>query len=295
MSSSAARTPLARALGRAGFGGLPLEIWVAIANGWSAGGPRISAADAKEFARAHPEVVQSYETADGARYDRPARIGPTTVGDTLASLAELDAETSSAERADAIALELVALLKKPSPDRGVAEFLRRSVPDECAYGTGKAIEALRALAGISEIDSLLGTALFKRARRVSPNDQVSLLREAMSLFQAHGDLAAVAETRAALADALEKSGSPHAAVVELERVLTEYRSLAPQNEFYGRSIGVALLNLGRLYEVTGRRKEAKQVTKAAIAEFRWGASGDRHTLANLSRAKDQLSRLRWRR
>lgn len=35
----------------------------------------------------------------------------------------------------------------------------------------------------------------------------------------------------------------------------------------------------------GRRREAKQVTKAAIAEFRWGTAGDCHALANLSRAR----------
>lgn len=295
MSSSAVQSPLAQALRRAGIGGLPLEIWVAIANGWSAEGPRISATDAKEFARAHPEVVRSYETADGTRYDRQTGIGPRTVGESMAISAEWATATSSAGRETNIALELVALLKKPSPDRGVADFLRRNLPEQCAEETGKAVEALRAHAGSPEIDSLLGRALIKRARLVSPSDQVDLLREAMSLFQSHDDLAAVAEIRAKLAAALEESGDPHAAVVELERVQTEYRSLAPENEFYGRAIGVALLNLGRLYGVTGRRREAKQVTKAAIAEFRWGAAGDRHTLANLCRAKEQLSRLRWRR
>lgn len=292
---SAVRSPLAKALRRAGFGGMPVEIWVAIANGWSAGGPRISVADAEKFAGAHPELVRSYQTADGTRYDRQTGTGPSTVGESLALLAELDDEGSSPEREDAIALELLALLKKPSADRGVADFLRRALPEQCADGTGKGIEALRARAGAPEVDRLLARALTERALAVSGNDRVGVLCEAMALFQALGDAAAVAETRTALTTTLEGSGDLHAAIAELERALDEYRSLALKNESYGRFIGIALLDLGRLYGATGRRREAKQVTKAAVAEFRWGAAGDRHALADLSRARQQLSRLRWRR
>jgi hypothetical protein len=295
MSSDAAKSPLARVLGRAGFGGMPVEIWVAIANGWSADGPRISITDAKKFARAHPEVVRSYETADGIRYDRQTGTGPATVGESMALLAERGTETSSPEREDAIALELLTLLKKPSTDRGVAAFLRRDLPEQCAGGTGKAIESLRTRAGSPEIDSLLARALTKRTSHVPRSDHAGLLREAIALFQGHDDLVSVAQTRATLAATLESSGDLQAAITELEQQLADCRSLAPKNEVYGRFIGVALLNLGRLYGMTGRRREAKQITKAAIAEFRWGALGDRHTLANFSRAKEQLSRLRWRR
>jgi tetratricopeptide (TPR) repeat protein len=250
--------------------------------------------DAKEFAHAHPDLVRSYETADGARYKRQMGTGPATVGESLALLAERDTEPPSPEREDAIALELVALLEKPSADRGVEDFLQRVLPDQCAGGTGKGIEALRARAGSPEIDTLLARALSARARQVPRNDLAGL-REAISLFEASDDRAAAAEARGRLAAALEKSGDLQAATAELEQVLAEHRSLALKNVVHGRFIGVTLLNLGRLYGLAGRRREAKQATKAAIAEFRLGASGDRHTLANLSRAKQQLSRLRWRR
>lgn len=295
MLSDAAESPLARALGRAGFGGMPLEIWVAIANGWSAEGPRISVADAKKFAREHPEVVRAYETADGRRFSRQMGAEPRTVGESLALLAERGSALSSPEREDAIALELVALLKQASTDRGVIDFLQRVLPDQCADGTGKGIGALRARAGSPKIDLLLARSLTKRAPNVPQSERVSLLREGLSLFQTLDDLAAVAETRATLAAELEDSGDTRAAIVELEQMVTEYRSLASTNERHGQSIGVALLSLGRLYGAAGRRREAKQTTKAAIAELRVGASGDRHTLANLARAKKQLSRLRWRR
>src|SRR5688500_8691463 len=101
MSSAAAESPLGRALDGAGFGGMPVEIWVAIANGWSVDGPRISVADAETFARAHPEVVRSYKSPDGTRYQR-LRAETTTVGETIAMSEERNPAPSSPEREDTI-------------------------------------------------------------------------------------------------------------------------------------------------------------------------------------------------
>src|SRR4051812_42760715 len=96
--------PLLRALDRSGIGGLPVEIWLAIANAMAPDGVRYRIEDVEELCGTRPDIVSRHRTPDGFRYQRAmppetgeasrpvpevpppeaARSGPFTVEDEIA-------------------------------------------------------------------------------------------------------------------------------------------------------------------------------------------------------------------
>lgn len=271
-----AAEPLLHALNWAFTFGFPIEVWVAIAT--ALGSRRYQPADAETFARAHPDQVEHYDTADGTLYRPPAQ--PKRQADP--------------ELEDRVAVALVGLLGSPVAERpAVRSYLQRYLPAQCADGTGRGIEALRALPADPETDRLLAAALSRRAGRVPTPRRASIRREAIARYTAAGALDEAIEERTALAATLERSGDLEAALGELHQALAEYQDLASRDPFYTRFVALTLLNIGRLRRDTGRRREARAATKAALEMFRALAREDHRFADEVRLAQDQLRQLRW--
>jgi hypothetical protein len=280
MAANAGDTPLGQALRRSADFGLPVEIWVAIANGLSVDGERYGVADAEAFARAHPKVVRRFETHNHfVRYERSDGAAATHF---------------PPDREGGIAVELLALFGRQFDDDGVVDYLERCLPDQCADGNGRGLDGLRARAGEPGVDKLRAKTLTKRARYATRAERAGLLREAISVFAGLGDRVAAADARAQLSAILENNGERQAALEELRHLLSDYRGLAQGNSFYDRFVAATLLNLGRLRGDLGDVRQAKEDTKLAVAAFQRVAARDHRFIDEVQLAKAQLSRLRWR-
>src|SRR5579884_843307 len=213
--------PLRQALTWASTCGFPIEVWLVIAS--ALGSRPYQPADAERFARAHPDQVEHDDTADGTLYRPPAQ--PTRRADP--------------ELEDRVAVALVGLLGSRAAERpAVRCYLHRCLPAQCADGTGRGIEALRALPAHPETERLLAAALSRRAGRVPTPRRASILREAIAHYTAAGALAEATEERGALAATLERAGDLEAAINELNQVLAEYQDLASRDPFYTRRVAL---------------------------------------------------------